>query len=240
MSGVQWVVGSIPFGGGCAEVERRFKVEAKSFSFSAKPGTSTSRLEERRKGFGGFINLGFRYADWVVDTVEEALLAQGTGDFAKSFREEVEVLRVSKGSNKAGNFLEVAVFVEGNQKRTIWLPEGRRGWGWRRFVSELRKLLVLGVALISTKVSGGIPTRDGASPSASPVIVKQSDLFPMADWSKGVKGGEETQTLVNWFELEYGLPFKEEAGGGRPAQGGGASTTSYTYIRSNKLQCFIS
>jgi hypothetical protein len=171
VSGVRWVAGAIPFGGCCVEMEHSFKVEAKSFSFSAKPGSSTIRLEERRKGFGGSITLEFRYADCVADTVEEALLAQGTEDFAKSFREEVEVLRVSKGSNKAGNFLEVAVFAEGNRKRTIWLPEGRGGWGWRRFVGELRQLLVVGVAQIPTKVSGGTPTGDGASPDRTYVAV---------------------------------------------------------------------
>lgn len=125
MSGVRWVAGAIPFEGCCLEMEHRFKVEAKSFSFLAKPGTSMILLEERRNGFGGSIILGFRYADWLADTVEEALLAQGTEDFAKSFYEEVEVMRVSKGSNKAGSFLEVALFVEGNRKRTIWLPKGR-------------------------------------------------------------------------------------------------------------------
>ena len=91
MSGTQWLAGAIRFGGCCVEMECRFKVEAKS-SFLAKPGSSTIRLEERRKGFGGSITLGFRYVDWVADTVEEALLAEGTEHFAKSFREEVEVL----------------------------------------------------------------------------------------------------------------------------------------------------
>lgn len=36
--------------------------------------------------------------------MEKALLSQGKEDFAKSFQEEVEVLMVCKGSNKAGQF----------------------------------------------------------------------------------------------------------------------------------------
>jgi hypothetical protein len=33
------------------------------------------------------------------------------------------------GNNKAGWFLEVAVFVEGGRKGVIRLPEGCGGWG---------------------------------------------------------------------------------------------------------------
>jgi predicted Ser/Thr protein kinase len=54
--------------------------------------------------------LGIRCSNWLVDTVEEALLSQRKEDFAKSFREEVEVLMVHKGSNKAGQFLETTCF----------------------------------------------------------------------------------------------------------------------------------
>jgi hypothetical protein len=100
-------------------MERRFSVEAKSFSFSAKLGKSEIRLEEKRKGFGGSILLGIQCSDWLADTVEEAL-SQEKEDFAKSFR---------KSSNKAGRFLEAAVFVEGGRKGITWLPEGCGGWG---------------------------------------------------------------------------------------------------------------
>jgi hypothetical protein len=53
----------------------------------------------------------------------------------------VRVLKVCLGSNKAGCFLEVAVFIEGSQKGVIRIPEGRGGWGWQRFVDGLRVLV---------------------------------------------------------------------------------------------------
>jgi hypothetical protein len=122
-------------------MERRFTVEAKTFSFWAKEGNSVIRLKEKRKGFGGFIFLGIKCSDWLADTVEEALEAQKKEEFARSFRDEVRVLNVRMGSNKAGCFLEVAVFVKGGRKGVIRIPEGRGGWGWQRFVDELRTLL---------------------------------------------------------------------------------------------------
>jgi hypothetical protein len=41
------------------EMERHFSMEAKAFSFLTKAGKSELRLEERRKGFVGFIVLGY-------------------------------------------------------------------------------------------------------------------------------------------------------------------------------------
>jgi hypothetical protein len=70
--------------------------------------------------------------------VEEALESQRKEDFARSFQDEVRFLKVRMGSNRAGCFLEVAIFVEGGWKGVIRLPEGHRGWGWRRFMDELR------------------------------------------------------------------------------------------------------
>jgi hypothetical protein len=111
-------------------MECRSSVEAKSFTFSMTSGKSVLRLEEKRKGFGGFISLGVKGLVWLVDTVEEALEFQRKEDFARSFCDEIRVLKIRLGSNRAGCFLEVAVFVEGGQKGVIRLPEGCEGWGW--------------------------------------------------------------------------------------------------------------
>jgi hypothetical protein len=97
--------------------------------------------------------------------VEEALGTQRKEDFARSFREEVRVMKVRMGSNKARYFLEAADFVEGNQKGVIRLLEGQGGWGWQRFVDELRSLMAQLVAKVSpavpvvnAKVVGSPPT----------------------------------------------------------------------------------
>jgi hypothetical protein len=55
------------------------------------------------------------------------------------------VLMVHEGGNKAGRFLELAVYAEGGQKWIICLPEGRNGQGWCQFVGELRQMLALHV-----------------------------------------------------------------------------------------------
>jgi hypothetical protein len=146
-------------------MERWFSVEAKSFSFSANTGKSVLCLEEKRKGFSGFISLGIQCSDWLADMVEEALESQRKEDFARSFRDEVRLLKVRMGSNKAGCFLEVAVFIEGGRKGVIRLPEGCRGWGWQRFMDELRLLIAQLIAkdlpavpVVNSKVVGSPPS----------------------------------------------------------------------------------
>ena len=62
-------------------------------------------------------------------------------DFARTYWDEVGVLKVRLGSNKAGCFLEMAVFVEGGRKGVIRILEERGSRGWQRFVDELRFLV---------------------------------------------------------------------------------------------------
>jgi hypothetical protein len=125
-------------------MERRFSVEAKTFSFSDK--------------------------------------AQRKEDFARTFRDEVRVLKVRMGSNKAGYFLEVAVFVEGGRKGVIRLPEGRGGWGWQRFVDELRLLVVQLVEKELLVVPAANPGEVGTAPSfADPTMNTSSTKLPVRE-----------------------------------------------------------
>jgi hypothetical protein len=59
------------------------------------------------------------------------------------FREDEKCLTIREGHNKAGRFLEVAIEIEGGRIGSIWLPEGKKGWGWHRFVGEMRRMLEL-------------------------------------------------------------------------------------------------
>jgi hypothetical protein len=120
-------------------MERRFKVEAKSFFFSTK--ASQLRLEERRKGFLGLILVDLRGATWLATTVDEASRSPASADFVRSSSEGRKSLSVRGGCNKGGRFLEVVVFVDDERKGIIWIPEARSGRGWRRFVTELRSWL---------------------------------------------------------------------------------------------------
>jgi hypothetical protein len=149
-------------------MECRFEVEAKSFFFSAKKG-AVLRLEEKRKGFGGFILLGTKCSVWLADVVGEAMVAQRKEVFARKCRDGERVLKVRLGSNKAGCFLEVAVFVEGSRKGVIRILEGRGGWGWQRFSDELRSLVAHLTETDLPKISVANAGEVGRSPLATVV-----------------------------------------------------------------------
>ena len=74
------------------------------------------------------------------------------------------------GSNKAGCFLKVAVFVEGSRKGVIRIPEGHGGWGWQRFVDELQSLDAHLMETALSEVSVANAEEVGRSPSTADVV----------------------------------------------------------------------
>jgi hypothetical protein len=122
-----------------------------------------------RNGFCGYLFLGFRCAKWLLATVEEALKAPVKKDFVSSYREDAKAVMVRGGGNKAGHYLEVVDYAEGGHKGVIWIPKGRKGWGWSWVVGELRQLLKF------------IETKDGSMGSEAP--------SPKGKQKRGVSSG---------------------------------------------------
>jgi hypothetical protein len=137
---------------------------------------------------------------------------------SKSYREGDKVLMVHGGSNKAGRYLEVSVYVEGGRKGVIWIPECRFGRGWHRFAGELRLMLVspndksgsedaefrrATSSQISSAMYAGVGVHEGSPKARSSVEVLQ--LKPSfkrsrgeAEKSRAVKRPvvEETRSVV--------------------------------------------
>ena len=78
-------------------MEHSFFVEAKIFCLSAKDGYPYFQLEERRKGFVGYIFVSMQCSLWLVDTVEVAIQAQVKEEIAKTFREGDKATMVHEG-----------------------------------------------------------------------------------------------------------------------------------------------
>jgi hypothetical protein len=217
--------------GGERGMERRFRVEAKTFFFSTK--ASQLRLEERRKGFLGLILVDLRRAAWLAATVEEASRSPALVDFDKISSEGRKSLSVRGGSNKGGRFLEVVASVDDDRKGIIWIPEARSGRGWRRFTTELRSLLAAleGASGFSAEESstGGKVERspgiisgrsyaDAVRSSAGEVDVglqlrssQEVDLFPVTSSFELGYDGREVSSAWVCFEVETAnLPLDAE------------------------------
>jgi hypothetical protein len=166
-------------------MERSFSVEAKSFRLSAKIGSPNLRLEERRKGFVGFIFASVQCSEWLVETVESAIQVQVKEEIAKTFREGDKAMMVHGGVNKAGRYLEVSFLAVGGRKGVIWLPEGRFGWGWRRFAGELRRLLEAQRLAVGSEEVGDLTAKvvsgSSSAPGIDPKVVSGSSSAPGID-----------------------------------------------------------
>jgi hypothetical protein len=200
----------------CVSMERHFFTEAKSFCLAVKDGYPDFHLEEKKKGFVGAIFVSHPTSSWLVDSLEAACLSPVKEDFVKTFREDGKALMVHGGGNKARRFLQAGIYVEGGQKGVIWIPEGRNGRGWRRFVEELRLLLLTKEKGLDSEASKSNPSAGLLSGrlfanvirAASGVEVKINpnppsscplDVLPC--FGKG-SGGVETRMAVDCYELE--------------------------------------
>jgi len=150
--------GCLPCRGvGFCLMESRFYVEAKSFRFSVEAGSAELRVEEKRKGFSGYVVLGLSCTAWLLSRVEEVLGNAGIEDFVKSFREGSKATITRRGENRSGRFLEVAVF-DGGRRGRILFPEGRDGRGWSRVSGELSKMLDFLENMCGPSSSGVLPS----------------------------------------------------------------------------------
>jgi hypothetical protein len=120
-------------------MEMRFLVESKSFVLLVLDGVSVLRVEEKRKGFFGEVLLSNQCTAWLGSTIEVFLGFLEDKEFVKSFREGTKVLILRRGGNKDGWFLEAATCGMGERRGILLILEGRGGWAWHKFFSELSK-----------------------------------------------------------------------------------------------------
>jgi hypothetical protein len=185
-------------------MESRFFVEAKTFVFSVVDGKSDLWVEERRKGFSGAVCLGSLCIVWLISKMEWVLRNTGVEEFVDSFREGSKAVIVRRGGNKAGRFLEVAVYAEGGRKGMVLFPEGRAGRGWSRVSGELSKAL----AFFGSKVGSSSPVKGavaGAAPSYAAVVssVVPSSVLkrPVAVVANGLLGFAGSTAELDLFPL---------------------------------------
>jgi hypothetical protein len=188
-------------------MESRFFVEAKTFVFSVVDGKSVLWVEERRKGFSGAVCLGSLCIVWLISKMEWVLRNTGVEEFVDSFREGSKAVFVRRGGNKAGRFLEVAVYAEGGRKGMVLFPEGRAGRGWSRVSGELSKAL----AFFGSKVGSSSSAKGavaGAAPSYAAVVssVVPSSILkrPVADVANGLLGFAGSTAELDLFP--FGTP----------------------------------
>ena len=70
--------------------------------------------------------------------MEELIIGQSRGQFAKSFHEGDKFFILQLGSNTYSSFLLISELIHGCCKDSIVVPEGKSGSGWRGFGLHLQ------------------------------------------------------------------------------------------------------
>jgi hypothetical protein len=197
-------------------MDRRFLVEAKAFAFSVIEGASVLRVEEKRKFYYGAVLLSNQCIEWLVSTMEVLMGGHGLSDFVKSFRDGAKVTIVRIGGNTNGRFVEVAVYGVGVQRGFLRIPEGRGGWGWLKFISELHKAIEVlgssvgcGFGVSSPKEKARGKVGDCMGNAAGPLSFAEAVRSPLTFHAFGGRI-LVSQEEVAWCEEEQ-FPIKERS-----------------------------
>jgi hypothetical protein len=67
------------------------------------------------------------------------------------------VLIIRRGGKKNGRVVEAAVYGVGGWRGFLLIPEGHGGWGWLKFVGELRKAKDFLVAMVGCGFGSSSP-----------------------------------------------------------------------------------
>jgi hypothetical protein len=114
-------------------------MRAKSFGFALEEVVSILRVIE------GLVcsvsSVGRVIVNWLLDTMEELLLAEALKEFLKSSKVGFKAFIAKWFLNKLGINLGVAEYGGGGRRGIVVLSKGRGGRGWAGFVLKFQKVL---------------------------------------------------------------------------------------------------
>ncbi|KAF3963647.1 hypothetical protein CMV_011983 [Castanea mollissima] len=120
-----------------------FRIDSKTFSFSFVDGQADSYvIHERRRNFKSSVCLGRKGLEWILSCFADIRdWVPGKEYLYKRYRENNKFFEFSGRSNKAGIFVEIAVYYGGARRGWIMVPASSNRSGWRLFSKELDSFL---------------------------------------------------------------------------------------------------
>ncbi|KAF3947876.1 hypothetical protein CMV_026057 [Castanea mollissima] len=120
-----------------------FRIDSKTFSFSFVDGQADSyAIHERRRNFKSSVCLGRKGLEWILSCFADIRdWVPGKEYLYKRYRENNKFFEFSGRSNKAGIFVEIAVYYGGARRGWIMVPASSNRSGWSLFSKELDSFL---------------------------------------------------------------------------------------------------
>lgn len=117
-----------------------FYVEAKSFEFRSAIGDGSVRLAERSRGLFRAVHMSRQSIGWFVSSMDTLRLEGEVKEFCKTFRVGNTVHILHRRENQHGRFLDLSEYGDGGRRSFVIIPEGRKGSGWAKCLSQLRRV----------------------------------------------------------------------------------------------------
>ena len=120
-----------------------FRIDSKTFSFSFDGGRVDSyAILESRQNFKSFVWLSRKGMKWVLSCFTDIRdWVPGKDLLYKQYRENNKFFEFRGRSNKAGIFLDIAVFFGGARRGCVMVPGSSNQAGWCLFANELDSFL---------------------------------------------------------------------------------------------------
>uniref|UniRef100_A0A2N9GQ47 Reverse transcriptase domain-containing protein n=1 Tax=Fagus sylvatica TaxID=28930 RepID=A0A2N9GQ47_FAGSY len=134
-----------------------FRIDSKLFSLGFDGGRfDPYHVMERRGKFQGSLWLGLRGLRWALEEMGKLKdLASSQAGHFQFMRDGYRTLELSCLSNRGGRFVELVEYHGGAQRGNLRIPEGRRGVGWVKFESELRRYFLTKIDASPPQPSSG-------------------------------------------------------------------------------------
>ena len=117
-----------------------FRIEQKLFSLVLSNDGGSVIIRERTRMASFQLKVDVAAAVWMKETLEEALVVGGVGQFMRKYRGSNSVLIAELYSNQKGIFLNFLNICNG-QVQQIMVPGGNILWGWKKMMICLDKIV---------------------------------------------------------------------------------------------------
>ncbi|KAF3956710.1 hypothetical protein CMV_018193 [Castanea mollissima] len=119
-----------------------FRIDSKTFSFSFDDQADSYAIHESRRNFKSSVCLGRKGLEWILSCFADIRdWVPGKDYLYKRYRENNKFFEFQGRSNKAGIFVEIAVYYGGARRGWIMVPASSNRSGWCLFSKELDSFL---------------------------------------------------------------------------------------------------
>ena len=124
--------------------ESRFTVESKAFEIvvEERRGKIQGRIVEKKGGASSWVRLGSNSLAFFLEGLNLCIKGEEETRWGREWKEQGRVYSMTRGTNRAGGFIQLGVSDIEGKRFCIFVPRGRRDKrGWTTMVEKLNQVL---------------------------------------------------------------------------------------------------